>query len=219
MTKTATIALATAAAALSAAASADAGFVYASALRSISLASPNGTSAASSSLFGDFLEFRSYSAPSVSGALQQASTLGADSMSFGAFAQLFSNSAAFGGPLNASSISSVIFAVDANLVATMSVGTTLQSAGVSSSTGVSVVLRDVLTGVVIYSTNANSADSLEVALVSGRSYQIDVSSAAAVASGIGSAFTNYSVSLTVVPAPGAVAVFGLAALGRRRRRN
>lgn len=81
MTKTATTILATAAAALSAAASADAGFVYASSLRSISLTSPTGTSGASSSLFGDFLEFRSYSAPMVSGALQQASTLGADSMS------------------------------------------------------------------------------------------------------------------------------------------
>jgi MYXO-CTERM domain-containing protein len=218
MTKTATTILATAAAALSAAASADAGFVYASSLRSISLTSPSGTAGASSSAFGDFLEFRSFSAPAVSGALQQASTLGADSMSFGAFAQLFSNAAGFGGPLSGFSLSSVIFAVDADLLATLSVGTTLQSVGASSSTGMSVVLRDVLTGVVIYSTNTNATDTLEYTFVAGRNYQLDVTSAASIASGTGNAFTNYSVSITAVPAPATIAMVGLAALGRRRRR-
>jgi len=218
LTKVCLLSITTAAVALSAAASADAGFVYSSALRSISLTSPAGTSGASSNAFGDFLEFRSYSAPMISGALQQASTLGVDSMSFGAFTQLFSNSAGFAGPLSGTSLSSVLFSVDADLQAALSVGTTIQSSGASAAGGISVVLRDVATGGVIYTTNTNATDSLELSLVAGRSYQLDISSAAAVASGIGSAFTNYSVSITAVPAPGVLATLGLAAMARRRRR-
>lgn len=218
MTKFCLLSITTAAAALSAAAPADAAFVYSSALRSISLTSPAGTSAVSSNAFGDFLEFRSYSAPMISGALQQASTLGVDSMSFGAFAQLFSNSAGFAGPLNGTSLSSVVFSVGADLQASLSVGTIIQSSGASAASGISVVLRDVATGTVIYSTNSSATDSLELSLVAGRNYQLDVTSAASVASGVGSAFTNYSVSITAVPAPGVLATLGLAAMARRRRR-
>lgn len=218
MTKSLLLSFTTAAAALSAAASAEAGFVYASSVRAISLTSPAGTSSASSNAFSDFLEFRSYSAPMVSGALQQGSTLGMDSMSFGAFAQLFSNSAAFAGPLSGTSLSSVVFAVDSNLLAGLSVGTTIQASGASAASGVSVVLRDFATGEVLYSTSTNATDSLELSLTAGRSYQLDVTGAASVASGVGSSFMNYSVSMTVVPAPGVLSIVGLAAVARRRRR-
>jgi hypothetical protein len=206
------------AAALSAAASAQAGFVYTSSLRSIALTSPSGTASPSSSAFGDFLEFRSYNAPFVSGAVQQGSTLGVESMSFGAFAQLFSNAASFGGPLSGNSLSSVVFTVDSAMLAAVSVGTNLQSFGAGASNGVSVVLREVATGTVLYSTSSSANDSLELSLVAGTSYQLDVSGAAAVASGTGNSFMNYSVSISAVPAPGALAAFGLAAMTRRRRR-
>lgn len=219
MTKTKTILTLTAAAAtLSAAASAEAGFVYSSSNRSISLTSPNGTASASSTALGDFLEFRSYNAPSVSGSVQQGSTLGLDSMSFGAFSQLFSNAAAFGGPLNATSFAIVRFSVDSTVVAAVSVGTTLQSAGAGASTGVSVFLRDATTGEVGYSTSSAVNDSLELTFVAGRTYQLEILSAASVPSGVGNAFTNYSVSISAVPAPGALATLGLAAMARRRRR-
>lgn len=218
MLKSSLLSLSMVAAALSAAASANAGFVYSSSLRSISLLSPAGTVGASSTSFGDFLEFRSYNAPMVSGAVQQASTLGSDSMSFGAFSQLFSNSASFAGPLSASSLSSVVFSSASNQLAALSVGTTVQSSGATSSGGMSVVFRDVASGAVIYSTNTSATDTIEVALTGGRSYQLDISSAATVGLGTGNAFTNYSVSISAVPAPGAIVAFGFAAMVRRRRR-
>ncbi len=218
MTKFCLLSITTAAAALSAAASAEAGFVYASSLRAIALISPAGISSVASSSFGDFLEFRAYNAPSVSGSVQQGSTLGVDSMSFGAFTQLFSNAANFGGPLDANSLSSVVFTVDSSMLAAISVGTALQSSGAGAANGVSVVLREVATGNVLYSANSSVNDTLELTLVSGLSYQLDVSTAASVASGVGNSFTNYSVSISAVPAPGVLATLGLAAMARRRRR-
>jgi MYXO-CTERM domain-containing protein len=139
-------------------------------------------------------------------------------MSFGAFAQLFSNAVSFGGPLSGNSLSSVVFTVDSAMLAALSVGTNLQSFGAGASSGVSVVLREVVTGNVLYSTSTSANDSLELTLAAGTSYQIDVSGAAAVASGTGNSFMNYSVSISAVPAPGALAAFGLAAMIRRRRR-
>lgn len=218
MTKFCLLSITTAAAALSAAASAEAGFVYASSLRAIALVSPAGISSVASSAFGDFLEFRAYNAPSVSGSVQQGSTLGVDSMSFGAFTQLFSNAASFSGPLDANSLSSVVFSVDSSMLASISVGTALQRSGAGAANGVSVVLREAATGNVLYSANSSVNDTLELTLVSGLSYQLDVSTAASVASGVGSSFTNYSVSITAVPAPGVLATLGLAAMARRRRR-
>jgi hypothetical protein len=216
MTKFCLLSITTAAAALSAAASAEADFVYASSLRAIALVSPAGISSVASSSFGDFLdfvdclEFRAYNAPSVSGSVQQGSTLGVDSMSVGAFTQLFSNAANFGGPLDANSLSSVVFTVDSSMLAAISVGTALQSSGAGAANGVSVVLREVATGSVLFSANSSVNDTLELTLVSGLSYQLDVSTAASVASGVGNSFTNYSVPMSAVPAPGVLATFGLA---------
>lgn len=212
------MALTVAAAALSAAASAQGAFVYASATRSISLTSPSGTSGVTSSVLGDFLEFRSYSAPSVSGSLQQASTLGADSMSVGAFAQMFSNSGGFGGPLSGTSSSTISFVTTTQTIASLSVGTTLQGAGAGSSRSVSVVLRDATTNTVLYSSSTAVTDTVDFVLSTGTTYELTVNGNASMAAGIGNAFMNTSVSITAVPAPGAIATFGLAALLRRRRR-
>jgi hypothetical protein len=212
------LAVTAAAAAIFVAASADAGFIYSSASRSISLSSPAGVSGASSDALSDFFEFRSYSTPMVSGGVQQASTLGVDSLSFGAFAQLFSSSTAFAGPFGGTSASSVVFSVDSNLIAGLNVGTAIQQSGAAASSSVSVVLRDLTSNIVIYSTSTTASDSFELELIEGRNYQFEVAGAASVNSGAGSSFMNYSVSITVVPAPGVLATFGLAATVRRRRR-
>ena len=209
------------AAALSAVASAHAGFVYTSAYREIALNSPAGPAGASSSLFGTFSEFRSHSAPFLSGFVQQNSNLSAAEIRLTAFTQVSSSSAAFPGPISGSSLSTTLFGVDRLSSVTLSVTTTRQASGALGLGTVSVLLRDMTAGgTVVFSSNSPISTTQTLTLEAGREYQVDVTNLASVASGTGSASANYSVVMTAVavPAPGALPLAGLVLLGRRRRR-
>lgn len=218
MLKSSLLTLSTVVAALSAAASAQAGFVYDSAVRTNSLTSPAGTVGASSSVLGDFLDFRNYSIVGVSGSAQHGSTLAGDSMSFGAFVQLFSNAAGFAGPLFGSATADVYFRSTTSTVIALGVNTNSQSAGVSSTSNAAVSLVATPTNTTLYSTSVNDSSSVELTLVAGTLYRLQVSNYASISSGTGNALSNFSVSISTVPAPGAIVAFGLAGLASRRRR-
>lgn len=209
---------AAAAAALSAAASTQAGFVYDSALRTNSLTSPSGTAGVSSTTFGDFLDFRFYSVPFISGSIQHASTLGTDSMSFGSFAQISSNSGAFGGPLSGMATADVYFRSTATTVISLGVGVSSQFAGLNSAAGASMSLIEAVSNTTLYTASVNDSSSVELTLAANVLYRLRAMSSASLSSGIGSASSNFSISVSIVPAPGAMAVLGLAGLARRRRR-
>lgn len=209
------------AAALSAAASAQAGFVYSSANRSISLLSPAGPVGSSSSLFGTFNDFRSHSAPSVSGFVQQNSNLSASEVRLTAFVQTSSSSTNFAGPLSGTSISTAVFGVSELSTVTLSVTTTRQANGANAVGTVSVLLRDLTSGgTVLFTSNSAISTTQTLTLVAGHEYQVDVTNLASVSSGTGNASANYSVIMTAVPvpAPGALPLAGLVLFGGRRRR-
>jgi hypothetical protein len=223
MKKSPLITISLVAAALSASASAHAGFVFTSASRSISMLAPTGTTGNSSSVFGTFNDWRSHSAPFLSGFVQQNSNLTAAEVRLTAFAQVSSSSAAFAGPLSGTSISNALFGVDRDSTITMSV-TTTRNASAGGTSSLSVLVRDMTAGgTVLYTSTAPTSTTVTLTFLVGRQYQVDVTNNAAITAGTGSASANYSVLMTAaaVPSPGALALAGLALVSgvsvRRRR--
>jgi hypothetical protein len=223
MKKSPLITISLVAAALSASASAHAGFVFTSASRSISMLAPTGTTGNSSSVFGAFNDWRSHSAPFLSGFVQQNSNLTAAEVRLTAFTQVSSSSANFAGPLSGTSVSNALFGVDSDSTITMSV-TTTRSASAGGTSSLSLLVRDMTAGgTVLYTSSAPTSTTVTLTFLAGRSYQVDVTNNAAITSGTGSASANYSVLMTAaaVPSPGALALAGLALVSgaslRRRR--
>jgi hypothetical protein len=185
---------------------------------------PTGTTGNSSSLFGVFNDWRSHSAPFLSGFVQQNSNLAAAEVRLTAFAQVSSSSATFAGPLSGTSISNALFGVDRDSTITMSVTTTRNASGGGTSS-LSVLVRDMTAGgTVLYTSSSAASTTVSLTFLVGREYQVDVTNNAAITAGTGSASANYSVLMTAaaVPTPGALALAGLALVSggsfRRRRR-
>lgn len=223
MMKSPLVTISLAAAALSASASAHAGFVFTSASRSISMQAPTGTTGASSAVFGTFNDWRSHSAPFLSGFVQQNSNLTAAEVRLTAFSQASSSSATFASTMTGSSVSNALFGVDRDSTITMSV-TTTRTASAGGVSTISVLVRDMTAGgTVLYSSTSPVSTTVTLTLLTGRDYQVDVSNSAGITAGSGSASANYSVLMTAaaVPTPGALALAGLALVtgGSLRRRR
>lgn len=196
---------------------ADAGFVYASAARSVTTNAASASDSGSSSAFGVWFDSASASGAGLSALANQGSNLGMNEMSFVGASQVL-------GAANASSLADVTFsvtAVDPNssfVDISWIIGLSEDFAG-GGMASVFVKLTDVTTSTVrlLLSNDTTAAGNLTV--TAGNTYRLEVSASTAAGS-LGSAFGSFNGSFSIVPGPASTALLALAgvAAGRRRRR-
>jgi len=208
------------AAALSAAAlaasAANAGFVYQSSAREVSVSVAGAVVDSESTVaFGDWFGNASVNTSSYVGLATQGSGLDAGEMSFVGAAQLSANTAA---SLSARSVATVVFVSDATESLQWIASLAREAAGSNNSASIAFSVTEIDTGAILLAFSGPSNGSGSFDVVSGRSYRVSISAIAG-ATGPSSALANYNVGLfSTVPAPGAVALLGLAGLAGRRRR-
>jgi len=196
--------------------SADAGFVYQSAAREVSVSVSGAVvDSESSAAFGDWFGNASVNTSGYVGLATQGSGLDAMEMSFVGAAQLNASSAA---NLNARSVATVVFLSDATESLRWIASLAREAVGSNNNASIAFSVTEIDTGAVLLAFSGPSNGSGSFDVVSGRSYRVSIS-AIANATGATSSLANYNVGVfSTVPGPGAVALLGLAGLAARRRR-
>lgn len=212
-------AAAMAAAAFAVSGVASAGIVYDSASRVVSIAvNGNVVASDSTSALGEWVGSRFWFNPSYTAVATQGSNLTSTEMTFTGGSQINSNTAVWS--VGSISVASVFFRVDANEIFNWFVGLNTGVGGSGNQSSAAFLLVDTSTGSNLVDFSGTASQSGTVELLEGRVYQVAVSGLSQT-SASGNAFTNLNAGLTSIPAPGAAALLGLAALtgatGRRRR--
>jgi len=199
-----------------AASAANAGFVYQSAAREVSVSVSGAVvDSESSSAFGGWFGDASVNNANYVGLATQGSGLDAFEMSFVGAAQLNASSAA---NLNARSVATIVFVSNATESLRWIASLAREAVGSNNNASIAFSVTEIDTGAILlaFSGPSNGAGSFDV--VSGRSYRVSIS-AIANATGSTSALANYNIGVfSTVPGPGAIALLGLAGLAGRRRR-
>jgi hypothetical protein len=213
-------AAALAAAALVGLQTADAGFVYSTSIRVVSVGIPSSADTKSTSLFGNWFGSAFVSGAGVSSLANQGSDLGSTSISLVGASQ--ANGAAGASAIGESTLDATFVAMSDDGAATLDVnwviGLSQTIGGVGSST-VFIKLTDVTLNTVrlVLSSSANASDTLT--LVSGNTYRLEAFASSS-ATGAGNAFSSFNGSFSIVPGPASAALLALAgAVGKRRRRR
>lgn len=196
--------------------SANAGFVYQSAARDVSVSVSGAVvDSESNSAYGSWFGSASTTGMGYSALATQGSNLGLQEMTFVGAAQLDASMTA---SLAARSTASVSFLADSNESISWIVNLARQSAGAGNSSSIALSVIDVASGAVVLAFSGPSIGSGSFDVIAGRSYRVDLS-ALANASGPSNSLANYNVGFfSAIPAPGAIALLGLAGLAGRRRR-
>ena len=213
-------AAALAAAALVGLQTADAGFVYSTSDRVVSVGVPSNADTKSTSLFGNWFGSAFVSGAGVSSLANQGSDLGSTSISLVGASQAIG--AAGASAIGESTLDATFVAMSDDGAATLDVnwmiGLSQTIGGVGSST-VFIKLTDVTLNTVrlVLSNTANASDTLT--LVSGNTYRLEALASSS-ATGAGNAFSSFNASFSIVPGPASAALLALAgAVGKRRRRR
>jgi hypothetical protein len=213
-------AAALAAAALVGLQTADAGFVYSTSIRVVSVGIPSSADTKSTSLFGNWFGSAFVSGAGVSSLANQGSDLGSTSISLVGASQAIG--AAGASAIGESTLDATFVAMSDDGAATLDVnwmiGLSQTIGGVGSST-VFIKLTDVTLNTVrlVLSSSANASDTLT--LVSGNTYRLEAFASSS-ATGAGNAFSSFNGSFSIVPGPASAALLALAgAVGKRRRRR
>lgn len=214
----------TRAAALAAAAfvglqTADAGFIYSTSSRSVSAVAGT-TDNKSTSAFGNWFGSAFAAGGTISALSNQGSDLQASVISLVGAGQA---TGAVGAIASGSSVVDTTFVAvsdDGSAVFDVSwiIGLSQNTAGVGASS-VFIKLTDVTTGTVRLMLSNNTTASGNLSVVSGRTYRLEASAVTSV-QGSGNAFGSFNANFSIVPAPGALALAGVAgAVGGRARRR
>jgi hypothetical protein len=199
-----------------AAGAANAAFVYSSASRSVDITVNSAVvDSESTTAFGGWFGTANANSDGYSALAQQGSGLSSLEMSLVGSA---SADAVATAAIVARSTADISFIASASesisWIASLGAG----SSGGATPGALVVRVTDSTTGSVILAFSGPTAGSGSFSVVSGRSYRVEVSAIAAVQGG-GLSAANYSVGFFApVPAPGAIALLGLAGLVGRRRR-
>lgn len=198
------------------ASAANAGFVYQSAAREVSVSvSGSVVDSESSTAFGSWFGDASVNTSNYVGLATQGSGLDDLEMSFVGAAQLNASAAAI---LNARSVATVVFQSNATESLRWIASLAREATGSNNNASIAFSVTEIDTGAILlaFSGPSNGAGSFDV--VAGRSYRVAIS-AIANATGATNALANYNIGVfSTVPAPGAIALLGLAGLTARRRR-
>jgi len=198
------------------ASAANAGFVYQSSAREVSVSvSGSVVDSESSTAFGGWFGDASVNTSNYVGLATQGSGLDALEMTFVGAAQLNASSPA---NLNARSVATVVFQSNATESLRWIASLAREAVGSNNNASIAFSVTEIDTGAILlaFSGPSNGAGSFDV--VSGRSYRVAIS-AIANATGATNALANYNIGVfSTVPAPGAIALIGLAGLTGRRRR-
>jgi MYXO-CTERM domain-containing protein len=201
--------------ALASASAANAGFVYASANRSVEATADATTDVSSDAAFGTWFDSASVFATSSNALSQHGSQLASTSMNFAGAAQV---SATTGGVASATSFAIIDFRSDMEQVVSFIVGLTSTASG-GGFNSVLVTLTDTTTGVVRLSASATAAFSGSLTLDENHTYRLVIDADAGV-QGAGNSLGQYNIAFNApIPTPGSAALLGLAGLATKRRRR
>lgn len=199
---------------------ADAGFVYSSALRSVSTTAGASSDSGSTGAFGVWFDSAFSSSSGLSALANQGSDLAMNEMSFVGASQVLGGAS---GATSAASIADITFTVapvdpTSGLVdIAWIIGLSEDFAG-GGNASVFIRLTDVTTSTVrlLLSNDTTAAGNLTV--TAGNTYRLEVSSTTS-ASTTGSAFGSFNANFSIVPGPASAALIGLAGLVAIRRRR
>ena len=202
--------------ALAVSTTASAGFVYQSASRETSvLVGGQTVDLESTTAFGSWFGSASANTASYTLLATQGSNLAALEMSLVGAAQISASGAA---TLGSSSSATVTFLADATETIRWIANLAREASGAGNSAAISMSVIDLTTFNPVLAFTGPSIGSGSFDVIAGRSYRLNVSATAA-STGATNAVANYNVGFfSAIPAPGAIALLGLAGLTSRRRR-
>jgi hypothetical protein len=195
---------------------ANAAFVYVSSARSVDLTSFGSTvDSDSTAATGSWYGSASAVTSSFNALITQGSELASNEMTFAGAAQLdvFGSSALVG-----TSRADVTFLSDSTESITWITNLWREASGGGNSASISLMVTNVATGSVLLAFAGPALGSGSFDVAAGSTYRVQLVATATGASA-GDALSNYNLGFfSTVPAPGAIALLGLAGLVARRRR-
>lgn len=202
--------------AFAAAGIANAAFVYSSANRTVDVSFNSTTvDSESTTAFGSWFGSASSNGSGYTALAQQGSNLDSLEMSLVGSATIDASTTA---AIMARSMADISFIASASESISWLASLGSGSTGGGAPGQILVRVTDSTTGTVVLAFSGPTAGAGSFSVIAGRSYRVEVS-AMAIVQGGGLSAANYSVGFTApVPAPGAIALLGLAGLVGRRRR-
>ena len=196
---------------------ANAGFVYQSALRSVDIAvSGSSVDSDSSTAFGSWFGSASMLGSGYSSLASHGSNLSYGELILVGAAQVSApNSVA---NIVARSWADVTFLADMDETISWIAGLGVESTGVGNIASVSVIVTDVGTGAIRFASSDDSTGSGSFAIVAGHNYRVQITASSTAATS-GEVLSNFNVGFYSIPAPGALALVGLAGLVVFARRS